>query len=306
MSASPTDSVLGDPPRSVTISAGPYTAVLSGLGAGLSRLTYKGYDLVMPTDPLTTPPGYAGQTLLPWPNRLRDGLYSWQGEEYALECNDEATHTALHGLVADKWWDFQGATSTWAEWSIVLSPTPGYPWELMTLVRYDIDAERGLSVAVVTTNTSPVPVPYGVSHHPYVMPGGGTVDDWTLCAPPATVLTSDEQLIPVGSHPVAMTEHDFAEPTPMRDRSVDHCFTNLPIGEWQVSVAHQDTGVATHLHATSAWLQMYTGDYIGRAGLAVEPMTCPPNAFATGEDVITLEPDGTHIFDYRITGSVDQ
>lgn len=291
---------------SLTLNAGPYSAVLSSLGAGLARLTLSGTDLVMPHNPLTVPLGYSGQTLLPWPNRLRDGLYEWQGRSLSLPCNDEGTHTALHGLVAESVWDVSVAEASVAEFEVSLLASAGYPWSFQSWVRYELDAERGLTVRIETQNCSDEPIPYGVSHHPYLLPGAGTVDDWTLEAPAASVFDADAQLIPVSKNAVEELGHDYRTAVAMSGQSVDHCFTDLPAGEWTVTVAHPGLGVASHLHADARWLQMYSGDFIDRAGLAVEPMTCPPNALATGEDLIVLAPGESHVFSYRLSGSLLQ
>jgi len=56
------------------------------------------------------------------------------------------------------------------------------------------------------------------------------------------------------------------------------------------------------MEAEDPWCQVYSGEEIGRAGVAVEPMTCPPDAFNSGEDVIVLEPGDSHVFEFRIRG----
>lgn len=291
-------------PSPIVIAAGDYEATLSPLGAGLSALTLCGVDLVMPTDPTCEPPGYAGQTLLPWPNRLRDGHYTWAGGQYSLPCNDVGTHTALHGLVADKLWTVAIHEAAWAQFALTLAPSDAYPWELLCSVRYELDADLGLRVTVTASTTGESPAPYGVSQHPYLLPGQGTVDDWTLKAPARVVYSSDDQLIPVRASEVQETEHDYRSVVPMRGRSVDNCFAGLPDGPWTVTVANPSAGVATMMTSTARWLQMYSGDFIGRTGLAVEPMSCPPNAFASHVDVVALKRGDSHVFSYDIRGSL--
>jgi aldose 1-epimerase len=56
-----------------------------------------------------------------------------------------------------------------------------------------------------------------------------------------------------------------------------------------------DQGVALWMDAKHSWVQAFTGDTLSvdtRAALAVEPMTAPPNAFVTGEDLVVLAPAG--------------
>ena len=50
-----------------------------------------------------------GQSLIPWPNRLRDGRYSFDGEEHQLPLTEPAKHNAIHGLVR------------WANWSAAVA-----------------------------------------------------------------------------------------------------------------------------------------------------------------------------------------
>lgn len=289
---------------SYTLCAGPYTAVLSTLGAGIARLTLHGRDLLMVHDPLTVPDGYSGQVLIPWPNRLRDGKYSWDGVEYELPCNDEGTHTALHGLCADRQWAATLVEESCVEFSLFVEPVDGFPWAFSSTVRYSLDADRGLTVCVSTTNQSDTPMPYGVSHHPYLMPGGGSVDEWTVTAPAGSVYEADDQLIPVRKHDVAVLGHDYRAGRAMTGVSVDHCFSDLPEGEWIVRVESKSRGVAVLLHSDARWLQMYSGDFIGRAGIAVEPMSCPPNALASGDDLVVLSPGQEHSFTFRVSGDI--
>lgn len=289
---------------SVSISAGEYRALLSALGAGVARLQLCGVDLLMPHDPSIAPEGYSGQTLLPWPNRLRDGAYRWQGRDYHLTCNDKGTHTALHGLVADSLWDIDEASDSHVRLSISVDASAGFPWSFRSEMVYRLDADTGLNIDIATENLSSSPMPYGVSHHPYLMPGSGTVDDWILEAPALSYYESDEQLIPVAQHTVEDSIFDFRTPIAMKDRVVDNSFTDLPRAEWTVRVSHSVSGVSTCVHSSAPWLQMYSGDFIQRAGLAVEPMTCPPNALATGQDLILIEPHQRHMFSYRISGSI--
>ena len=50
------------------------------------------------------------------------------------------------------------------------------------------------------------------------------------------------------------------------------------------------------MEARTPWAQLYTAEHLGRPGVAVEPMTCPPNAFNTGRDLLALQVGQTHDF----------
>lgn len=286
----------------VSLRSGNYHAVLTSGGAGLASFTLCGIDLVMPHDPHTLPKGYSGQTLLPWPNRLRDGQYMWDGQLREFPCNDEATHTALHGLVAESDWDILDVQDDSARFGISVTASAAFPWSFESQVHYVLDSTRGLSVTITTRNLSDTPMPYGVSHHPYLRPGGGLVDEWVVQMPAQSVYEADEQMIPVRKHHVESFEQDYRSSRAMAGVSVDHCFTDLPHGEWSTRITSEKTGVTVELHSDARWLQMYSADAIGRGGVAVEPMTCPPNALATGEDLIIIPPGQEHTFSFRIAG----
>ena len=134
--------------------------------------------------------------------------------------------------------------------------------------------------------------------HPYLKVGAETVDSARLRAPGRTVLQFDDRGVPVSTLPVEGTEYDFREPRAIGETKLDNAFTDLERGNdgiAQVEVRHPDEGseITLWLDESYPYLQLFTGDSqpsVNRRSLAVEPMTCPPNAFRTGEGVIVLEP----------------
>jgi aldose 1-epimerase len=128
--------------------------------------------------------------------------------------------------------------------------------------------------------------------------GTETVDTVVLRAPGRTVLQTDSRGIPVGSTSVESSEYDFREPRPIGATKLDNAYTDVERdadGRARVELRHPDDGttIALWLDESYRYLQLFTGDSqpsIARRSLAVEPMTCPSNAFRTGEGVLVLEP----------------
>ena len=240
-----------------------------------------------------------GQPLVPWPNRLRDGRYSWDGAEHQTPLSEPDKGNAIHGLVRwDRWacTEQRGDTVTLAH---LLYPRPGYPFALHTTITYRL-AVAGLTVQTTARNVGAEPLPYGSGQHPYLRATTGRLDAMTLTAPAATYLRTDERSIPTGAEPVDGTGLDLRQGRRIGDLRLDHAFADLRRnGDGQVVVRFVDdtgTGAEVWLDEGYRWLQLFTGDTLAdpaqrRRGLAVEPMTCPPNAFATGQDVRRLEPD---------------
>ena len=62
------------------IAAGDTHAVVVTLGAGLRSLQHGGRNLLHGFDDATAVPFSRGQVLAPWPNRVADGRYGWDGQ----------------------------------------------------------------------------------------------------------------------------------------------------------------------------------------------------------------------------------
>lgn len=286
------------------IVAGPVRATVTEVGASLRRLEVDGVPLVRPWAPDEIRPVYSGAVLAPWPNRLGDGAYRWDGATRQLPLDEPDKRTALHGLVAWERWELLGRTDASVTLVHRLVPRPGYPFPLTLEITY-VATGAGLSVSLVARNEGSVAAPYGAGMHPYLVADGEGVDDWELTLDAGTVLDVDDRGLPTGKR--QLDELDFRVPRRLRDLRVDHAFTELGSGPDDgraLELRGRDgNGVAVRLGEGCRWMQVFTGDLpeIGRTGLAVEPMTCPPDAFRTGEDLVRLEPGGRHRLAYDIS-----
>jgi aldose 1-epimerase len=238
-----------------------------------------------------------GQILIPWPNRIEDGAYEFDGRRHQLPLTEPERGNAIHGLVRDERWTVGKREPHRVVMEHVLEPRPGYPFTLELAVEYAL-SESGLSVRTSATNVGEDACPFGSGQHPYVTLGTATVDSLILRAPGRTVLTVDERGIPRGREPVDGTESDFRRPREIGATRLDHAFTDLERGEdGRARVELRDPrsrkGLTLWLDESYGYLQLFTGDPlpdVARRSLAVEPMTCPANAFRTGEALVRLEP----------------
>jgi len=293
--------------RQLEIRSGRYSATVTEVGASLRRLEHDGRPLVRPYDVDELAPAYSGAILAPWPNRIADGRYTFDGQEHQLPVNEVERMTALHGLVLWEPWEVLQHTGSAVTLEARLFPRPGYPFRLDLVVTYSL-GENGLSVLLGAVNVGVTPAPYGCSLHPYLVAGDGAVDDWTLELPAAEVLDVDpERLLPLSLGPADKLGFDFRSQRSLEGVAVDHAFTGVtwsPAGEAVAVVRAADgQGVAMHWDRRCPWVQVHTADRpeprLDRTGLALEPMTCPPNAFATGEADV-LPPGGHHRARWRI------
>jgi aldose 1-epimerase len=283
--------------QQIEISAGDQRVVVVEVGGGIRSYTAGDRELLDGYDEAEMATAGRGQVLIPWPNRLQDGTYEFVGRWHQLPLTEPEAQNAIHGLVR------------WAAWSVgereadrvvmehTLHPQPGYPFSLDLSIEYSV-SEEGLRVASTATNVGPDACPYGSGAHPYIKVGTDTVDSVVLCAPGGAVLQFDGRGVPVSTAPVEGTEYDFRQPRAIGATKLDNAFTDLERGDdglARVEVRHRDNGteVTLWLDESYAYLQLFTGDSqpsVNRRSLAVEPMTCPPNAFRTGEGLLVLEP----------------
>ncbi len=294
--------------RGITLRQGDLRAVLTPIGAGLADLTSAGRPLIAGHPAGTDPVGYQGVVLAPWPNRIGDGRYTFRGEEHRLPLTEPDRGNALHGLVHDRRWTLVEHTGDTARFTHRLRPCPGYPFALDLSAEYGL-AGGGLWFRLTATNAGDRAAPYGASFHPYLVAGaGGTgVDDWILHSPAARYLTVDPvRLLP--GRVAADPRFDFREPTKLRDIEIDHAFTDIAFdddGLARLMLLDADgVGSAMTWDRSCPWLQLcIPGDRfprLTRRALAVEPMTCPPDAFRSGLDLIVLEPGDSRSIWMRI------
>jgi aldose 1-epimerase len=235
--------------------------------------------------------------LIPWPNRLQDGRYEFGGRSHQLPLTEPDLGNAIHGLVRWGTWSAAKREPDRVVMEHVVHPQPGYPFTLGLDVEYRL-SEAGLSVRTTARNLGADACPYGCGHHPYLTLGSPTVDRYELQAPGARVLISDERGLPTGSEPVDGTEYDFRTARSIGETKLDNAFTDLERdddGMARVTLRDPDDGRAVTLRVDESYrhLMLFTGDPlpdVNRRSLAVEPMTCPPNAFRSGDSVIRLEP----------------
>lgn len=302
-----------------TLESGDYRAVVASVGATLRSLTHAGRNLVIPFDAEEIRPAYRGANLAPWPNRLADGAYSYNGEHHQVPINEVDRMTALHGLVLWNEWELRAQTSDSVTLGATVEPQAGYPHRLDLAALFELTA-AGLHWRITATNLGTGTAPYGVAPHPYLVAGPGTVDTWTLELPAAQILqVTPDRLLPTELANVATHDggyFDFQHPRILGATKVDHAYTALsPATEGSLArggadadgdgvsqsepetevrlVAGDGSGVLMRWNPrTLPWVQIHTADTAfpetNRIGLAVEPMTCPPDAFNSGTDLIAL------------------
>lgn len=288
--------------RQVRISLGEHEVWSVSVAAGLRAYVVGGRPVLDGFEPAQRPGGGRGQTLLPWPNRVAEARYAFDGAQQQLAATEPTTGNAIHGLARWVPWQLIDQLPSSVTWGYVVPPQPGWPTSLDCRVTYALD-DDGLSVTTVATNVGASPCPYGTGSHPYLHAGGALVDELSLRVPADTWYETDPTGIPVAAHPVEGTEHDLRAGRQIGGQVIDTCFGDVrrdEDGRWRVVLSGADAAQAVTMWGDHAyrWVQVFTGDTlpadVRRRGLAVEPMTCPPDAFNSGTGLVRLEPGQAH------------
>ncbi|MFP5369568.1 MAG: aldose epimerase, partial [Actinomycetes bacterium] len=176
----------------------------------------------------------------------------------------------------------------------VVEPRSGYPFRLAAAVDYSVRPD-GFESTVCVRNAGEEPAPFGVGLHPYLSVGAtadGDIGDAQLHLPARTLLVVDDGGLPTGER----RPFDGAVGR-IGDRVFDDPLTDLDRGDdgWALVRLRGSAGeLELAVDRSWPWLQVYSGDTLPpgqrRHSLAVEPMTCPPNALADGVDVLVLDP----------------
>ncbi|MFJ9572802.1 aldose 1-epimerase family protein [Streptomyces bacillaris] len=279
------------------LTAGDYAATVTETGAGLRELNHRGEPLLLSYGPDEPAPAAFGQLLIPWPNRVDHGRYTFDGTEYQLDVSEPELDCAIHGLVRWTTWRPVRQEPHAVTLAYSLHGSTGYPFRLDLEVTYTLDAGTGLTVRLVSRNAGTRPAPYAHGTHPYLTVGE-PLDDCVLTLPGHRYQPVDGRMLP--SNPtvdVSGTEYDFTAPRRIGTQAVDVAFTGLDRdadGRAWVRLEGSRRATRFWLDEAQPWLEVYTADQVPpasrRRGIGVEPMTGPPNALGSGTDLIRLAP----------------
>jgi len=283
------------------ITRGDQRATIVEVGGGVREYAVAERPVLDPYPVQAICDGAHGAPLVPWPNRLADGRYTFDGVDHQVALTEPDRHNAIHGLLRWRSWRASERESDRIVMSLRLHPLTGYPFALDVAVEYAL-SDDGLTVQMSATNVGELACPYGAGQHPYLSPGNALIDECTLQLPAQTrILLDEERGLPTGRRPVQAMLDDFRLPRRLDQQRLDAAFTDLRREDDGLAKSRLSApdGACVELWADErySYLQVFTGDSLApsrrRRGLAVEPMTCAPNAFQSGEGLIRIDPGET-------------
>ena len=294
-----------------TLSFQNQRAVVSPWGASLRRYLFidadgREIDIAWGYSGGSEKRGGQGDILIPFPGRIGNGRYSFDGRTFQLECNDKEGPNAIHGFVRSLPWHIQESHPNSVAFGVRLDATTyaerGYPFSLRILVTYELNTQR-LGCRFSVTNVGHKPAPVGVGFHPYFTVGTGIIDEAEAQIPGTGFLEFNQRLVPTGTiYPVQDTPWDYRRFRPIAQQRFNHCYVNLERDTEGVAMAAlrhvpSNRTITMTMDAAFSSVVVYTGDAIAdapRVALAIEPMTCASDAFNHPEwGLKRLAPDET-------------
>jgi aldose 1-epimerase len=302
------NSKTADDPRKdqeIALSSDNLTLYVSPWGASLRGLVADGTtEIISRYIGASRKTGGQGDVLIPFPGRIRDGKYSFQGTDYQLEKTDSEGPNAIHGFLRKRPWAIKEQSEVTATFEIDLtaSDAPGYPFPLHTEVTYEVEPQ-GITVSFRITNTGTTDAPVGAGFHPYFMLGTAIIDDLALTVPFESTLEY-ESLLPTGvAAPNKEQRYDFTQEKIIGATSFNTCYLN-PIrdenGNVAITLRTSDAykSLSVILGPEFNYVVLYSGDVLPeshrRKALAIEPMTCGSDAFNHPNwGLVTVKPGET-------------
>jgi len=275
---------------------GAMSAVITEVGATLRSFRLGSEPVVWEFSSDEIDSGGRGQVLAPWPNRLEDGSYRFGDLAARAPLDEPERRNAIHGLVRWRPWSLEERSANRVKLSCVVHPHPAYPFRVRLELDYEL-GEAGLAVICAATNTAGEPAPFGIGFHPYLLAGPNGIDRARITLAARRRLVLDGRGLPVGDESVSGTRYEL-DGGALNGRALDDCYTDLALGSdnrWHALLEEPGRHFELWADAAFGYAMCYTGDSLSppadrRKAVAIEPMTCPPNAFRTGSDLIELQP----------------
>lgn len=278
------------------IAAGSWSAVVDDRGCTLRDVEHEGRSLLSSPPEFDPSRGHHGAVLAPWPGRTVGAGYRFEGVERELAITEPTYGHALHGFVFDSTWIRASADAEAVTHETVLGGQPGYPSKVCVRVTYRVDGS-GLHCTSEWSNIGHDNAPFGIGFHPYLAVSESTIDDWTLEL--AANISCDSDPATKRALPVRTTTlvDDFIEARRIGSARFSRAYGDIRRQDGlAVARITAPDGFAIELGVDAGfrWLQVFTADLgsssLARRGIAIEPQTCPPDAFNSGRDLQVLLP----------------
>jgi aldose 1-epimerase len=272
-------------------------AVITEVAAAIRHLSVDGVEITAGYDEDIPPPFGCGIVLVPWPNRVRDGQWTYRGQTLQLDITEPARGNALHGLLRNTPYQLVERTESSVTLRAVVFPQNGYPFRLDTTVCYTLGSD-GLQVTHTVRNVGSACAPVAVGAHPFLAIGDVPTETLTLTVAADRHIDVDDRLNPVSFTSVHGTDWDLREGRLVATLDLDDAWavsTMTGGGSTHWLSAPDGRSVSLWADQQFGYVQVFITREFPRAGglitaVAIEPMTAPADAFNNGQGLRWIDP----------------
>ena len=282
-----------------TITRGNASATIAQVAAALRKFTVGGVELVQSYPDGMLTPFASGIILMPWPNRVADGVWTLNGATQQLDITEPARHTALHGLLRYVGYDLIEHTESSVTLGATVFPQHGYPFHLETSVTYEL-VDGGLSVTHDVRNLSTAAAPVSSGAHPFLTIGDVPAEELVLTVHASTHFDVDDRLLPLGELPVDGTKYDLRQGVRLGGLELDTAFGGVITVDGVAASLRAPDGREVQLvqDEDHPYVQVFTTPIYPsvdgpRLAAAIEPMTAAPDALNSGLGLAWVEGGST-------------
>ena len=220
--------------------------------------------------------------LFPFPNRLENGEYTFEGKTYKMPINDAEYHNAIHGFVRERPFRIVKKTSNSESAELQLMQhfegNASFPFSFDFYLCYTlIHGEFKVSFEVVNTGFDAMP--FGLGWHPYFLL---TDKSARLKLPAVTQFEMTDRMLPSGR-----SKH-LEQSSLVHDNSYYDASFKLRTKEVIYELKQRSVVLNIIPSPEFGYLQVYSPT--GKDVWAIEPMSCSVNALNTKDGLLTLPP----------------
>ncbi|WP_163506362.1 aldose 1-epimerase family protein [Fodinicola acaciae] len=285
---------------------GDAEATIVEVGGGVRTYAVAGRDILAGYGTDVVCPRAAGAVLVPWPNRLAGGTYTFDGVTHQAAISEPALGNANHGLGRWTRWNVvtQSQNSVTLGWAV--PPQSGYPFQLDVRTTWTLD-DDGLQATHEAVNVGDTAAPFGIGIHPYLAINGADRAEVTVRVPATLRVLVDDNKIPTGTKPVDGTADDLRAGRPLTEVGLDLSYAapeRGADGRAVASVEYPGGGGTIWMDEAFDWIQVFTPDALPDhpAAVAIEPMSCAANAFNSGDGLVVLAPGDRWTGSWGVSG----
>ncbi len=249
---------------------------------------------------------YKGSKLSPFPCRIQNGRYRFEGRDFNFE-KKFPDGSAIHGLLFDRAFRVTEHASHPESATISMEyayakDDRAYPFEYTCQVNYVLEKNRLLTVTTTVTNDGNQSLPIADGWHPYFRLGG-KVDQWQMRFDAGSMVEFDDALIPTGSF---LPFEGFASLRTIGNRQFDNCFLLDPGSTPpQCTLKNPINGLSIDFFAVAnyPYLQIYTPPH--RQSIAIENLSAAPDSLNNHLGLTVLAPKQSESFTLKYQPRLD-